>query len=111
MRLVTLFLLAAFAVSTVDAASYQKTDGTIVDPIMDRYGATHSYSGVNLETGADLEDAELAGAGLTWADLTNANLTGADLTGVDLTGTTLTDATLAAAGLAEPAAAATADLR
>jgi hypothetical protein len=34
MRLTTLFLIAAFAASTVAAASYQKTDGTIIDPIM-----------------------------------------------------------------------------
>ena len=34
MRLVTLFLIAAFAASTVDGGSYQKTYGTIVDPIM-----------------------------------------------------------------------------
>ncbi len=33
MRLTTLFLIAAFAASTVDAASYQKIDGRIVDPI------------------------------------------------------------------------------
>ncbi len=36
MRLATLFLVAAFAASMVGAASYQKTDGTIVDPILDR---------------------------------------------------------------------------
>ena len=45
MRLVTLFLIAAFAASTVGAASYQKADGTIVDPILDRYGDPHSCSG------------------------------------------------------------------
>ena len=38
MRLTTRFLIAAFAASTVDAASYQKTDGTIVDPILNGTG-------------------------------------------------------------------------
>ena len=38
MRLTTLFLIAAFAASTVDAASYQKTDGTIVDPLTFQLG-------------------------------------------------------------------------
>jgi len=34
MRLFTLFLLAALAASSVGADSYQKTDGTIVNPIL-----------------------------------------------------------------------------
>jgi hypothetical protein len=37
MRLVTLFLIAPFAVSAVGTASYQKTDGTIVDPILSMF--------------------------------------------------------------------------
>ena len=107
MRLVTLFLLATLATASASAASYQKNDGTIVDPIQYRGGGDHPYSGSDLMpdaylTNADLIDANLIGAdltnaNLTNANLTNANLTGADLTGVDLTGTTLTDATLAAA--------------
>jgi len=32
MRLFAMYLLAALAVSSVSAASYQKTDHTIVDP-------------------------------------------------------------------------------
>ena len=60
MRLVTLFLIAAFAASTVGAASYQKTDGTIVDPIQDRY-----YSGASLEPSAYLYGANLTSANLT----------------------------------------------
>ena len=64
MRLVTLFLIAAFAASTVGAASYQKTDGTIVDPILDRYGDPHSYSGADLEPDADLTNADLTRADL-----------------------------------------------
>jgi len=94
MRLVTLFLVAAFATSTVDAASYQKTDGTIVDPIRLTHGGPHSYSGVNLESGANLTGADLNGANLTNANLTNANLTNANLTGANLTGADLNGADL-----------------
>jgi hypothetical protein len=93
MRLVTLFLIAAFATSTVDAASYQKTDGTIVDPIRLTHGGPHSYSGVNLESGENLTGADLTGADLNGANLTNANLTGANLTGADLNGADLNGST------------------
>lgn len=65
-RLTTLFLIAAFAPSTVGAASYQKRDGTIVDPIMKYFyvsGVSRfvpaAYSGANLEPTADLTDANL----------------------------------------------------
>ena len=59
MRLVTAFLIAAFAASTVDAASYQKIDGTIVAPIM-RYGSSsdHHYRGANLEPEAGRHHAQ-----------------------------------------------------
>ena len=126
MRLVTLFLIAAFAASTVGAASYQKNDGTIVDPILSWWHGSnpstmepHSYSGANLEPGADLSGADLrfaylynanlSNADLTDANLTsvhlhNANLSNADLTDADLTGahlryTDLTDAKLSNANL------------
>jgi hypothetical protein len=117
MRLVTLFLIAAFAASTVDAASYQKTGGTIVDPMLDRYGEPHIYNGANLEPHANLRDADLSdanlyhanlwgadlwganlwganlwGANLSYADLSYADLSGADLTGVRRENTNLTDA-------------------
>ncbi len=111
MRLVTLFLIAAFAVSTVGAASYQKTDGTIVDPILDTFGNTHSYrTGNDLESyaiprdsanlyGADLsyahlDNANLFRAGLWYANLSNANLTGANLSGANLEHADLADAKL-----------------
>jgi len=91
MRLVTLFLIAAFAASTVGAASYQKIDGTIVDPILKNpgWGGLHSYSGANLEPFADLFH-----AALSFADLTNVNLNDADLTDAILTDAILTDAIL-----------------
>ena len=76
-RLTTLFLIAAFAPSTVGAASYQKRDGTIVDPIMKCFyvsGVSRfvpaSYNGANLEPTADLTDANLNHAILVCADLT-----------------------------------------
>ena len=76
MRLVTLFLSATFAASTVGAASYQKTDGTIVDPILnwlDFYvsmsDVPHIYSGANLEPEAYLSHANLSYAELEFADL------------------------------------------
>ncbi len=49
MRRITLFLFAALAVGSIDAASYQKTDGTIVNPILDVHGNVLLYSGRNLE--------------------------------------------------------------
>ena len=47
--------------SIAQAASYQKTDGTIVDSIMDTGGSTHPYSGNDLEARANLTNANLAG--------------------------------------------------
>ena len=55
--------------SVAEAASYQKTDGTIVDPILDRLGIAHYYSGPNFEPGANLW-----GANLPRADLTGGTL-------------------------------------
>ena len=57
-------LAALLTGSVAEAASYQKTNGTIVDPIVDRSGIAHSYSGPNLEPNADLK-----GANLSYADL------------------------------------------
>ncbi len=84
MRLTTLFLIAAFAASTVDAASYQKIDGRIVDPIQSVAGGNLPYTGNNLESYADLRDASLSHAYLPFAILWSANLSGADVTGSDL---------------------------
>lgn len=74
MRLVTLVPLATFAASTVDAASYQKTDGTIFAPIQrPSVGENHFYTGVNLEPGANRPNAYLTGATFTDAqDLATA---------------------------------------
>jgi len=51
--------------SMAQAASYQKTDGTIVDPIMDIGGAPRSYSGNNLKSGANLTNANLSGSNIS----------------------------------------------
>ena len=87
MRLTTLFLIAAFAASTVGAASYQKIDGTVVDPILaiqDGALVYSDYSGPNLEPDANLKNVILTHAFLWDADLTNANLSDADLDYADL---------------------------
>ncbi|RLA27742.1 MAG: hypothetical protein DRR15_18220 [Gammaproteobacteria bacterium] len=104
----TLLLGALFAflsVSAATAASFQKTDGSVVDPIPFRQGdGDHPY---NLTTGADLAPgvslrfvdlhfadlflADLSSANLTGANLVEASLNGADLTGADLTNANLTD--------------------
>ena len=34
-------LTALLTSSVAEAASYQKTDGTIIDPILDRWGTAH----------------------------------------------------------------------
>jgi hypothetical protein len=93
MRLVTLFLIAAFAVDTLDAASYQQRSGTIVDPILHNYyGTPHLYSGVNLHPHADLTSATLTYAELWGVDLTGANLKRARMVYANLTGASLYDA-------------------
>ena len=59
MRTITLFLilLVTFAPIAIDAAWYQKTDLTVVDPIQRLGGGNLSYTGNNLEP-----DVSLAGA-------------------------------------------------
>ena len=79
------FLVTCITSALTEAASYQKTDGTIVDPIMDTNDSPHSYSGVNLESHANLTDAELRLANLYRADLRYADLRDADLTSANLT--------------------------
>jgi len=127
----TLLIVAVMLLtsSVAQAASYQKRDGTVVDPILYTWEDTHSYSGNNLEpnaylpnanlpyanlTNANLSDANLSdanlsnanlwaakliGANLTGGDLTQANLYGANLTGMDLTYTYLSQANLTNANL------------
>jgi uncharacterized protein YjbI with pentapeptide repeats len=102
MRRFTLLVVAVTLLSgsTVQAASYQKTNGTIVDPIVsfDNHN-THSYSGPNLEPHANLIGADLYYAELDYADLTGANLEGANLSNAGLRDAYLTYATLTYADL------------
>lgn len=121
--LVALLVSLMFA-SPVLGASYQKTDGEIVDPIRCRQtfdidmvegcppgdeGAVHLYPGPNLAPGVVTLDAVLEGANLDSADLQFADLFGADLSDTnlrsanlqfaDLTGTDLRNAFLTSADL------------
>jgi uncharacterized protein YjbI with pentapeptide repeats len=101
MHKLALILISAvsLASSSAFAASYQRADGTIVDPIQCGAGCVgdHPYSGNNLEPGANLSGANLTYAVLYAADLRGANLNGADLTGADLN---LADLNVAALNLA-----------
>ncbi|MBI83288.1 MAG: hypothetical protein CMJ81_08845 [Planctomycetaceae bacterium] len=77
------------------AASYQKTDGTIIDPILDTASSTHPYNGPDLEPYLWLDCCEdLSGANLSGADLTDAWMEGTDLSGPNLSGGDLTFAFL-----------------
>ena len=86
----TVVLAALLTDSIVKGASYERLDGTIVDPIVDRSGIAHSHSGPNLEPGADLPSADLYNADLSNADLYNANLSNANLSYADLSSADLT---------------------
>jgi len=113
-RRIILFLFAALAVTSVEAASNELDNGTIVDPILDNNGNVLADSGNNLEPNATLTSANLTSANLTSADLigaylndatlshatlTSANLTHADLLGANLTSANLTSADLTSAYL------------
>ena len=82
MRRITLTIILLISATCADAASYQKTDGTIVDPIQMEPEGDHPYSGNNLQPDADLIDADLQYAVLSGADLENADLSGSDFTNV-----------------------------
>ena len=119
------FAIALMSGGVADAASYQRTDGTIVDPIEYRCEATHPcgahpYAGADLAPGvlgfeaalggADLDYASLSGsdfreadfslAALWQADLSNSDLRGASINGAELGYTNLADADLRQADLA-----------
>ena len=94
--MLALLLISAISLasSSAFAASYQRNDGTIIDPIQSVFGGDLLYSGNNLEPGAVLSDANLSNANLSGALLTNANLGGADLSFASLGGADLSFASL-----------------
>ena len=99
MHRITLTIILLLSATCADAASYEKINGTIVDPIQSISGGDHPYSGANLELGADLTGADLSGAVLHHADLYNANLSYANLYEADLYYAVLEEADLTGADL------------
>jgi len=108
MKNVLLTALMLFLTSAeLNAASYLKTDGSIVAPIQrvaNRGGGDHPYNGKNLEEMMDLSNSSLSGAALSRADLTytnlsDSNLSGANLRDANLTGSDLTGVNLRRANL------------
>ncbi len=91
-----LLLTATLAAGSAWGASYQKIDGTIVDPILcldnscGGSGTVHPYNGPNLEPFANLPGVYLSGADLSRANLPGVYLSGANLYFAILIGATLT---------------------
>ena len=93
--ILSLALFSLVASGAAQAASFLDIYGVVHDPIQyinppNGPGGNHSYSGNNLEAGADLHSANLNHAYLEYADLSgaeleNANLSNADLSNADLT--------------------------
>ena len=101
-RIFLLFVLLVASVTSADGASYQKTDGTIVDPI--KYGtlmgeADHPYAGDDLQPTAELSNVDLSYANLDSAALQHSDLSYANLYIVDLYTANLSGATLVGANL------------
>ena len=96
-------LVAAFIGSPADcwSASYQKTDGTVMTPIVDWSGLGEvSYAGGDLEPFADLSNIAVQGAYLVYADLRNTDLSRAILANCLLISADLSESDLSFAGLA-----------
>ncbi len=99
MRKFVLAVVLVLMASSAQAASYQQNGGTIVDPIQNKFGGNHSYSGANLQPGAFLANAILTSANLINANLTASNLFNANLSGADLTNAVFDAASLFGADL------------
>ena len=118
MRMLALILISAISLasSSAFAASYQYyahnfgpnfiyCQSCIIDPIQNVFGGNHSYSGINLEPGANLTNANLSNAYLWEVDLlgtvlSDANFSGANLQRAHLTNANLSDANFSGANLA-----------
>ena len=85
--------------SVANAASYQKTDSTIVDPIQYTFGGAHHHLGPDLQPSAFLGDSDLIDAKLSFADLSGANLSHSLLNRSDLRDSDLTNVNLFAVNL------------
>ena len=94
MHRIALIMFLVLSARAIDAASYQKKDGTTVDPIQAATGGPLPYAGNNLEPNASLKHAVLSGAILIDADLTGADLISASLDGADLQSADLSTAEL-----------------
>ena len=75
------FLVTCITSTLTEAASYQKTVGTIVDPILAVNDGPYFYSGPDIQPEADLTGAHLRDADVRHANLTDALLAYADLAG------------------------------
>ena len=65
------FVFSVMSGGVAGAASYQRTDGTIVDPILDLDGNVANYTGPNLAPGQTI-DSDYSSLDLTEVDLTGA---------------------------------------
>lgn len=81
------------------AASYQKTDSTVVDPIQYTFGGNHHHLGPDLQPSAFLGDSDLIDADLSFADLSGANLSHSLLNRSDLRNSDLSNVNLFAVNL------------
>ncbi|MDC1295277.1 pentapeptide repeat-containing protein [Myxococcota bacterium] len=72
-----LFAFTVMSGGVAGAASYQRTDGTIVDPILDLDGNVSSYTGPNLGPGQTIDSVDLSLLDLTEVDLSGSTFTNA----------------------------------
>jgi uncharacterized protein YjbI with pentapeptide repeats len=85
--------------SVASAASYQKTDSTVVDPIQYTFGGDHHHLGPDLQPGVFLGDSDLIDADLNLADLSGENLSPSLLNRSDLRDSDMTNVNLFALNL------------
>jgi uncharacterized protein YjbI with pentapeptide repeats len=102
MRVLALSLLLALTLSSsAFAASYQQTNGTIVDPIQNTFGGNHPYSGIDLAPLANPRFADLSYAYLAHMDQNGGDLVGSIFVGADLSESNLRSTRLAEVDLTD----------